>query len=65
LNRMARKAGFNTRPVTSPVVPVGKERLRFCIYADNTEEEILKLLSVIENFFIEDRRINDIQISKL
>ena len=33
-------AGYDVRPIMSPTVPVGKERLRFCLHSYNTEEEI-------------------------
>lgn len=39
--------GFDVRPILSPTVPEGKERLRVCIHAFNTQEEILNLLSII------------------
>ena len=31
---------FDVRPVLSPTVPIGKERLRICIHSFNTEKEI-------------------------
>ena len=37
--------GFDVRPILSPTVPKGKERLRFCLHSYNTEEEISKSLS--------------------
>ncbi len=46
--------GFDIRPVLSPTVPAGTERLRICIHSYNTEAEIDglvdKLKSVGENF---------------
>ncbi|MGI4022577.1 MAG: aminotransferase class I/II-fold pyridoxal phosphate-dependent enzyme [Janthinobacterium lividum] len=35
--------GFDVRPILSPTVPIGMERLRICIHAFNTEEEIIEL----------------------
>jgi len=43
------KKGFDVRPIMSPTVPAGKERLRICIHAFNTEEEIKRLVGTIEN----------------
>jgi 8-amino-7-oxononanoate synthase len=43
------KKGFDVRPIMSPTVPTGKERLRICIHAFNTEEEIKRLVGTIEN----------------
>lgn len=37
------KAGFDVRPILSPTVPVGTERLRICLHAFNTNEEIERL----------------------
>ncbi|MDG1476081.1 MAG: 8-amino-7-oxononanoate synthase [Vicingaceae bacterium] len=39
--------GFDVRPILSPTVPKGQERLRICIHAFNTEEQIDGLLKVI------------------
>ncbi|RHZ76047.1 hypothetical protein Glove_208g35 [Diversispora epigaea] len=51
LSRVIQKAGYNVKPIRSPTVPLGKERLRICIHADNTEEEIQGLVNEIENYF--------------
>ncbi|CAG8554722.1 23025_t:CDS:2, partial [Racocetra persica] len=63
LSRIIQKAGYNVKPIRSPTVPVGKERVRICIHADNTEEEILGLISVIEDYFKENRGIRNNLIS--
>ena len=36
--------GFDVRPIMSPTVPQGKERLRFCLHGFNTEKEIKEVL---------------------
>jgi 8-amino-7-oxononanoate synthase len=36
-------AGFNVRPIVAPTVKEGTERLRICLHAFNTKEEINKL----------------------
>ncbi|WP_162427061.1 aminotransferase class I/II-fold pyridoxal phosphate-dependent enzyme [Pontibacter pudoricolor] len=41
--------GFDIRPVMSPTVPKGKERLRVIVHAYNTEEEIVGLVQAIAN----------------
>ena len=41
--------GFDVRPVMSPTVPEGKERLRIIVHAYNTEEEIVGLVQAIAN----------------
>ena len=37
------QAGFDIRPVLSPTVPTGTERLRICLHTYNTLDEIAKL----------------------
>ncbi len=40
--------GLDIRPIVSPTVPKGKERLRICLHEFNTEEEILRLFEVLK-----------------
>jgi 8-amino-7-oxononanoate synthase len=42
--------GFFVRPILSPTVPVGKERIRICIHSFNTKEQIDNLIAEINNF---------------
>ena len=44
----AQQAGLDVRAILSPTVPAGQERLRICVHAFNTEEEINQLLSVLQ-----------------
>lgn len=39
--------GFDVRPILSPTVPKGQERIRICLHTFNTKEEVIKLASVI------------------
>ncbi len=39
--------GFDVRPILSPTVKKGEERLRICVHAFNTEQEIAALVSYI------------------
>lgn len=41
--------GFSIKPVLSPTVPEGKERLRICLHAFNTKEEIIALAEVLQS----------------
>ena len=34
------QAGFLVKPILSPTVPAGKERIRFCLHTFNTEEQV-------------------------
>lgn len=40
-----RRAGFDVRPILSPTVSAGTERLRICLHSFNTREEINMLLN--------------------
>ncbi len=42
------RAGFDVRAILSPTVPAGQERLRLCIHAFNTTDEIDSLLLVLQ-----------------
>ncbi len=42
--------GFFVRPILSPTVPVGKERIRICLHSFNSIEEIDHLISAIKSF---------------
>ena len=42
--------GFFVRPILSPTVPVGKERIRICVHSFNTKEQIDKLAEEIKKF---------------
>ncbi|PTX44734.1 8-amino-7-oxononanoate synthase [Christiangramia gaetbulicola] len=44
------KTGFNVKPILSPTVPAGSERLRFCIHTYNSSHEISQVLKVLGNF---------------
>jgi len=39
--------GFDVKPILSPTVPEGQERLRFCIHSFNSEQEIKRVLQLL------------------
>jgi 8-amino-7-oxononanoate synthase len=39
--------GYNVKPILSPTVPKGKERLRFCLHSFNSQEEISGVLKTL------------------
>ncbi len=43
-------SGFNVRPILSPTIPAGSERLRFCLHSYNSEAEISEVLKVLGKF---------------
>lgn len=46
------RAGFDTRAILSPTVPAGQERLRICLHAFNTDEEIDQLITVLQTSLV-------------
>lgn len=46
------EGGFDVRAIKSPTVPKGKERLRICIHAFNTEEEISRLVNTLKSILL-------------
>lgn len=42
------QAGFDIRPIVSPTVPAGRERLRICLHAFNSEAEIDALVRTLQ-----------------
>jgi 8-amino-7-oxononanoate synthase len=42
--------GFDVKPILSPTVPTGQERIRFCLHAYNTYEEITDVLTLLRTF---------------
>ncbi|MBA3970609.1 MAG: pyridoxal phosphate-dependent aminotransferase family protein [Bacteroidetes bacterium] len=43
--------GFDVRPILNPTVPKGKERLRICIHAFNTAQELQGICKAINSYF--------------
>ncbi|MCB0443273.1 MAG: pyridoxal phosphate-dependent aminotransferase family protein [Flavobacterium sp.] len=40
--------GFDVKPILSPTVPEGQERLRFCLHSFNSEQEIRAVLTLLK-----------------
>jgi 8-amino-7-oxononanoate synthase len=45
-------AGFDVRPILSPTVAAGKERLRICLHTFNTDQEIESLVETLKKIKI-------------
>lgn len=44
--------GFDIKPILSPTVPEGQERLRICLHSYNTREEITEVLNLLSTFVV-------------
>jgi len=44
---------MNVRPITWPTVPKGKDRVRICLHAGNTKEEVDGLIDEIMKWAVE------------
>lgn len=42
--------GFEVKPILSPTVPEGQERLRFCLHSYNSQAEISNVLELLSTF---------------
>ncbi|GAA4953785.1 pyridoxal phosphate-dependent aminotransferase family protein [Algibacter agarivorans] len=42
--------GYDIKPILSPTVPEGQERLRFCLHSYNSEDDISKILQLLATF---------------
>jgi 8-amino-7-oxononanoate synthase len=45
-----REKGFDVKPILSPTVSKGEERLRFCLHSYNSEKEIDEVLKLLATF---------------
>jgi 8-amino-7-oxononanoate synthase len=45
--QVMQQAGFGVKPILSPTVPAGQERLRFCVHAFNTKEQVTQALELL------------------
>ncbi|KAJ3579138.1 hypothetical protein NPX13_g1419 [Xylaria arbuscula] len=50
LARYCQRSGFMVRPIVAPTVPLGQERIRICLHATNTTEQIDNLCRVLETW---------------
>jgi len=46
--------GFDVKPILSPTVPKGEERLRICLHTYNTQEEIISLLKQLASLIFKE-----------
>ena len=56
--------GFIIKPILSPTVPLGSERLRFCIHSYNSKKEISEVLELLATFCFK-RNLNNAMQKKI
>jgi len=47
--KQLQEKGFDVKPILSPTVPAGQERLRFCLHSYNTEAQISEVLYTLSS----------------
>lgn len=47
LAQQIQQKGYNVKPILSPTVPQGQERLRFCLHSFNSKDEISSVMTCI------------------
>ncbi|MEO6346540.1 MAG: pyridoxal phosphate-dependent aminotransferase family protein [Aquaticitalea sp.] len=50
ISKQLQNKGFDVKPILSPTIPQGKERLRFSLHAYNSRNEISEVLSLLSTF---------------
>lgn len=50
ISRKLKEEGFDVKAILSPTVPLGQERLRFCLHSYNSQSEIQTVLELLANF---------------
>ncbi len=49
LSQKLAQQGYDVKPILSPTVPKGAERLRFCIHSYNTKEQLHEVLEIMQS----------------
>lgn len=47
------RRGFMLRPIVAPTVPTGTDRVRLCLHASNTNQQVVALCKAIEDWVLE------------
>jgi len=47
LSDLLQRKGFDVRPIRTPTIPNGKERIRICLHRHNSSDEIKKMIQLI------------------
>ncbi|KAI8981838.1 putative aminotransferase [Mycotypha africana] len=60
LSKYLNENGCIVKPICSPTVPSGKERVRICLHGHNTTEDLDKLINHIHSYFRERSSISSL-----
>jgi 8-amino-7-oxononanoate synthase len=64
LARYLQDGGFMVRPIVHPTVPRGKERVRICVHAANTVQEVEGLFKRIKEWVEQEEQKTDVAKEK-
>ncbi|KAJ3154867.1 hypothetical protein HDU86_004572 [Geranomyces michiganensis] len=64
LAKLIQSRGFDVKPIRSPTVPLGTERVRVCLHAHNTAEEVVEFAAAARWALGELARRSDHQLDK-
>ncbi|MEM6516867.1 MAG: pyridoxal phosphate-dependent aminotransferase family protein [Bacteroidota bacterium] len=56
ISERLKQKGYDVKPILSPTVPLGKERLRFCLHSFNSKKQISDVLQSLA-IFVKDANI--------
>ncbi|KAF8544352.1 putative aminotransferase [Trichophaea hybrida] len=65
LAKYLQEEGYMVRPIVHPTVPRGKERVRVCLHAGNTEDEIRGLVGRIKEWVESERKKGLVEKAKI
>lgn len=60
LARHCQERGFVVRPIVAPTVPVGTDRVRLCLHAANTADEVRLLCAAVEEWVCQQAGLEDV-----
>ncbi|MBT8299165.1 MAG: pyridoxal phosphate-dependent aminotransferase family protein [Maribacter sp.] len=49
VSKSLQEKGFDVKPILSPTVPKGEERLRFCLHAFNSERQLKEVMNLLQS----------------
>jgi 8-amino-7-oxononanoate synthase len=65
LAKWCQEAGFVVRPIVPPTVPEGTQRVRVCLHAGNTMEDIEGLAARIRGWLVEKKKVEGAEMERI